>query len=635
MGDDVTQSYAPTARVRARRSIATFVLMVLALIACADPPAPAPPTIASFAANPAATAPGSTVTLSWQVAGAASLRLLPDDVDVVGLTQYAVTVDADTTYTLVAANDLGTVSRQVSVVVGPVPSIDAFATSGPAASGGLVNPGLGTTLSWATTGADTVTLRGPGLGDGVDVGAGASYEVGELAAGAEYTLVAANAFGAVEDDLVAARAVPAFSVLVAGQSNAQGVNLSASAANTFITATPFVRMLGNDYAWKAAYEPLDDCVGQLDLVSIDPDRASACTDFAQNISGVSPGVSLGNGIAAATGGTVFLIPGARGGSSASAWAPDPADRYDTGTLFGSAANRSRLAGEAQGAPLGGEWDGSPTGAVLWYQGETDTTSQTAVQNFTARTTTVLDAFDDVFGAPVLLVQLGRRGATPGGCDSDDTSRNLLYQGVRERQRLMEEGARTAGGTASLDARAATHLVVAHDLPMSDCRHLDADAQVELGRRAALAAREHLLGEAVDGTGPRLVAVVKASGTVVRVVADRPITQPALNDASAYGGYFAVFADDAEVPIASIVRDPSDDHAVLITLGESVGAVAVRYMPPPGTITDFVDDVIRSASCAEPQPGTGTCLPMPAFGVATDAPTAAALELYVAPEDDER
>lgn len=130
-------------------------------------------------------------------------------------------------------------------------------------------------------------------------------------------------------------------------------------------------------------------------------------------------------------------------------------------------------------------------------------------------------------------------------------------------------------------------------------------------------------------------VVKASATVVRVVADRPITEPATFGAGAYSGYFAIFSGGAEVPITRIERDPSDDRVVLITLGEAVGPVEVRYMPPPGTITTFVGDVIRSASCAERQPGTNTCLPMPAFGFASDVSTTAFLEQYEAPEDDER
>ncbi len=65
--------------------------------------------------------------------------------------------------------------------------------------------------------------------------------------------------------------------------------------------------------------------------------------------------------------------------------------------------------------------------------------------------------------------------------------------------------------------------------------------------------------------------------------------------------------------------------VRITLGQSVpGAVEVRYMPPAGALASVAVDVIRSATCTEPMPGLGVCLPMPAFGMGTDAVTSARL-----------
>src|SRR5690606_7986130 len=95
-------------------------------------------------------------------------------------------------------------------------------------------------------------------------------------------------------------------VLVAGQSNAVGWHRDVPAelqdGDAFLT----VRMLGNDYRWRPATEPLDDPMGQLDVVSEDADP------------GTSAGTSLGRLLAVGdedagvtgTGRAAYLIPAA-------------------------------------------------------------------------------------------------------------------------------------------------------------------------------------------------------------------------------------------------------------------------------------------------------------------------------------
>jgi hypothetical protein len=600
---------------RVRRWI--FALAATALLAACTqtpppPPPPSGPQIVAFAADPATAALGESVTLSWQTLRTDTLRLRPGNVDVTGTTSIVVSPPATTTYTLVATNGAGAVSASIDVSVGPLPVIDVFVAD----AGPEINPGLPGTLSWSVEGADRIDLLGPGLGAGVEVTGSDDYAIAALPAGATYTLVAANAFGSVEAEVVAARDVPAFSVLLAGQSNAQGFNVDPTAALTFITADAGVGMLGNDYVWKGAYEPLDDCLNQVDSVSQDP-AGPMCTQFGMNNSGVSPGVSFGNAVAAATGGEVFLVPAARGGSSSNNWLPLGAP-YDRTRLFGSAAHRASLLELERAAPLGHEFDGVPYGALVWYQGETDSSDLATVANFTTRTTTILNTFRAEFDAPTLLVQLSRRGFVSP--TDDGVERNLNYQLIREIQRRLATGAReaTSSGTLSPVALPRTYLVVTHDLPMhpGDGRHLSAAGQVELGRRLSLAVREHLLDEAgVDGSGPQLVRVEKFSNTEVRIHTDRPVRPPSTTTAGAYSGYFTVVHSGAPVAISSIQRSTTDDRVVRILLGASVaGPVQVRYMPPPGIITALAPDVIRSASCgAETIPGTSLCLPMAAFG----------------------
>jgi len=612
---------------RARRWVAAFVAVALLLVACTEVPLPTAPRITAFAADPATAAVGQSVTLTWQTQRADTLRLLPGDVDLTGTTSIVVAPAVTTTYTLVATNEVGSASAAVEVRVGPLPTIDAFASD----AGPEVNPGLPATLSWSVDGAERLDLLGPGLGAGVVVTGSGAYDIPALPAGARYTLVASNAFGSVEAEAVASREVPAFSVLIAGQSNAQGVNLGPLDAFAFIAAVDGVGMLGNDYLWKGAYEPLDDCLNQVDTVSADPWPYQGCTELASNTSsGVSSGVSLGNALAAATGGEVFLVPAARGSLGVTSWLPG-ANLYDRTRLFGSAAHRARLPGLERAAPIGHEFDGAAYGALVWYQGETDSGESGLITNFKTRTRTVLDTFRAELGAPTLLVQLSRRGPTGNSLDPSGSQRNLNYQILREVQRRLATGAReaTAAGTLSPDALPRTYLVVTHDLPLhpGDGRHLSAAGQVELGRRLALAAREHLLNEpGVDGSGPQLVRIEKVSGSDVRVHTDRPIT----TTSNGYSGYFAVFHNGLPVAIDSIQRDPTDDRVVRILLGASVaGPVQVRYMPPPGIITALAPDVVRAASCGvETIPGTSLCLPLAAFGDVLSADEFNTLRFFV-------
>ncbi len=615
-----------------RPLVAASLLALLAVVACGGPePTQDQPTIASFTADPDQIGPGDSSTLTWSVSGAASLTLFPDGVDVTGRTSWTVEPSVSTTYRLVATNGVGERRASTTVTVGDLPVIESFAAV--AAPGRteftLVNPGVPVTLAWSVVDADSVTIEGPGL-PVRSVGLVDSLEVTPSTVGATYTVRAANGAGPIAASVVVSREVPAFSVLIAGQSNAKGVNVSASEARAFITAAAGVEMLGNDYVWKPAYEPTGDCVGHVDLVSADPD--GGCTAFAQNNSGVSPGVSLANRVAAATGGEVFIVPAAKHGSALNGsqandtWQPG-SDPYDRATLFGSAAYRAQRSGIDRDAPLATTVDGAAYGAVLWYQGTSNTTSVAQTDAFFGLTNTVLRAFEQELGAPVIIVQLSSRG--------DFADRNLLYQRVREVQRRMAEGARTVTGTSASEARAGRYLVVTHDLPMGDVRHLNAVAQRELGRRVSLAVREHLLGETGRLTGPRLVGVVKSSPTVVRVVLDRPVTTSSVTTAAAYSGYFAVFAGGEQVAVSEIRRDPNDTSAVRITLASSVaGDVEVRYMPPVGSPPGIRLDVVRSASCTDPIPGTNACLPLPAFGVATSAETASALRLMVFDDDED-
>lgn len=392
-------------------------------------------------------------------------------------------------------------------------------------------------------------------------------------------------------------AVGNIAILIAGQSNASGFGEPLSPPEPGI---PPVRMFGNDYQWKQAYEPLDDETGQVDSVSLE-DPYSPDHSF---------GVRLGKELHAATqsafdgfGRYVYLIPSARQGSvvnteANATWRP-ATNRLDRSTLFGSANYRAQTsAGAVSGSPYAAE--GGPVSAIAWYQGESDAGQSSRRQAFIANTNAVMDAFtDELGGVSVLYVQLATHTAV-------DT--NNSFQSLRERQRLMESGVPSvSAGLGSPQPRSDFHMVVAHDLPMTDSVHLSKAGQLILAERLALAFREHVLGEPIDGTGPRLQGV-SLSGSTIKVDTTRPI-----NDDSDYGGYFRVYLasnPSTELTISQIRRDPGDATAVQITLASTPpGGVLVVYKPPPNRPTDTqIADVVKD-------PSTG--LPLPAFGSTID------------------
>jgi len=436
-----------------------------------------------------------------------------------------------------------------------------------------------------------------------------------------------QAFGtlAVDADGLAGVDVPVgnITILVAGQSNAVGWDGNVPSDMVTPADWPEVRMLGNDYVWKGAYEPGDDATGQLDIVSVD---AGA---------GASPGVELGRQLAYAPAGSpaagrlVYLIPAALGGSGLSAWNSGVPDT-DRSKLFGSAAYRGLMSVGLRADPTTAndfDAEGGPVMAVYWYQGETDSRGNTLRNNFSAFTVAVWDGFrtrlDDSGREPVVIyAQLASHGTSVNGTAGVVLHRQ--HADVAERQRRLEQGAWVTP-TAALDPATAiapqanSHMVVTHDLPRSDRIHLSAEGQRELGQRIALAVREHVLGEAVDGTGPRIVDA-SSSGNVVTIVTDQVISQTSAPGSSGYADYFTVYDGppdpgdvDAEVygtntvAITDVRRDPANDHAVRITLASSPSTTPyVRYMRPfvDSVTAPRIQDVVR---------GEASGLPLPAFG----------------------
>ncbi len=354
--------------------------------------------------------------------------------------------------------------------------------------------------------------------------------------------------------------------VVAGQSNACGPG---ELNENNETSDHAVLMLGSDYRWKVAYEPITDATGRVDVVA-------NCPWTPDTARGHGFGLRACKDLLSATGASTRLIPTAKGGSSLSEWQA-AADTFDRTTLFGSMNYR-----RAVGAPEG-------VTAFWWYQGESDSGSASFVQNHRDFIASVRDEIAD--DLPVVSAQLA-------GSNSASYNANLFA--TAEKQRAMETGSGTP------DEIERHHLVVTFDLPMLDHVHLDQDATKELGRRFALATREHVLGEDIDGTGPRPrrndpVVRDRNDDTRLLVVFDRAIDVP--NTGSAIH-FRAGPPGSLQTPLAA-TRDPQNDNVVILEMPGSAGPdwVLTYGAAPASALHTWRTNVITGAND----------LPAPRFG----------------------
>ena len=92
------------------------VVQMSPIYTAANVPTGAPPAIASFTASAQLVAPGTPVTLSWNVSGASYFVVSPD-VGAVRGTSVVVTPAQSTTYTLYATNAFGRTTASVNITV--------------------------------------------------------------------------------------------------------------------------------------------------------------------------------------------------------------------------------------------------------------------------------------------------------------------------------------------------------------------------------------------------------------------------------------------------------------------------------------------------------------------------------------
>lgn len=358
--------------------------------------------------------------------------------------------------------------------------------------------------------------------------------------------------------------------LIGGQSNAAGRG-TLGAVHTREQPDARVRMFGNDYVLKPAYEPVDDSAGQIDTVS--DDGGAVGHSFALR--------AAKNVVQNAAKSKTVLIPCAMGGTGMNEWMPG-ANRLDRSTLFGSANYR-----HDQVLPVGGL-------TALLYYGHEGNSDDADRPDYAADWAALMAEFRAEWGAnlPVIFAQLAKNtGATA----------NHEQHLAAEIQRLQETG--------SGDALAMAHMrmVVTFDLPLDDAIHLSKTAQIALGDRIGLAIRQHVLGQSVDGTGPRLNgAPAHPGGDKSKIKID---TTQALETISGNAdNQFRVFDGGSEMTITSVVRDPADASAILITMSATASTPAtVSYGDVAASGTGVtLSNVVKNAAG----------LPLPQFGLQT-------------------
>jgi hypothetical protein len=352
--------------------------------------------------------------------------------------------------------------------------------------------------------------------------------------------------------------------MILGQSNASGRGSLAGAE----AADDRVWMLANDYVYKQASESIDDSTDQVDAVSDD-------LAFAAH----GPWLRAMKGLLSTQAtGTMVLVPCAKSSESIANWMPG-ADRYDRATMFGS-ANYRRVAALAAAAPA------RVRGLLIW-EGESNS-SPAAQVTFLADWSAWIAAFRRDYGnIPVIYVQLAKRELDPN---------NTYHNQTAELMRQLESGY----GASAIPQH---YMVVSFDQGLINAAHVNQAGQKVIGDRVALAIRQHIYGQAVDGTGPRLSTISQPAANKVKV----DTTQELAAIAADADGQFRVYDDGVEMTVSSVVQDV-DTSAVLITMSASAtGTVTVSYGDVPGEEWNVAyANVVKNAAG----------LPLPQFGLQT-------------------
>ncbi len=191
---------------------------------------PSAPTIATFAASPAAITAGNSTTLNWTTSGATGITVTPGDFSSTSANgSVALSPTETTTYTLTATNTTGTVTATALVTVTEpnLPSISSF-TANPMdiAQGGI------SALNWMTSGATTITIT-PGTFASTSA-TGSTNVSPEVTT--TYVLTATNAAGSLTKTAAVTVSAPTAPTITSFTASPTTVNSGASSTLSWVTS---------------------------------------------------------------------------------------------------------------------------------------------------------------------------------------------------------------------------------------------------------------------------------------------------------------------------------------------------------------------------------------------------------------
>lgn len=338
--------------------------------------------------------------------------------------------------------------------------------------------------------------------------------------------------------------------VLAGQSNMEGVGDLCDAPPLH----PRVWAYYMDGRWDVAQDPLHDLCNSCAPVDLEGRRNAASKEAREagdeavrqywaernGGEGVGPGIAFGSAMAEASGRPIGLIAASHGGASLEQWSHT---RKVLGmhSLYGAMLERIRRAG------------GNLKG-ILWYQGESDATSQAVSATYQQRLTDWIAALRADTGRadlPVLIVQIGR-------CfNADNPELNAAWNRVQ--YALAEIPAHVP----------ATAVTSAVDLAMIDKIHLNTHGQIRLGKRLARLALRLVEGRTDIAAGPQLetmerlpdkkrgrgVVRLHFSGVTGKLLPEDDMT-----------GFLVKGADGLPIQtkgVYNVRRDPEHDDAILV------------------------------------------------------------------------
>lgn len=348
--------------------------------------------------------------------------------------------------------------------------------------------------------------------------------------------------------------------MIVGQSNAVGVGLWDGPE----MGLPRIGMFCNDYVWRQAYEPTDDRRDQVDTISQDnasivPGVGQLCHSAwlraARKVCEPDPSRKVAL-IPCAKGSTVFQSTNYPNES----WHV-PSDPLDRTTLFGSALYRAKVAA-TRGARLKGIWfNGHESSVSINYGGG----GENLMATFKADMQAWINAWRYHLQAdiPIILGQLvtsdtGTAITPTSATHVSATDTWLNYHLGREYARQIE-----AENTN-------VKLVVWNDqaLNAADPYHINRAGQDTVGDRVALATRELIYGESVNGTGPRPVSCSVLDANTVELVLSKDIQA---STGGTYDGQFRVFTDSGHVVVSA--ADRIGDSVIWIVTSTSISGAA--------------------------------------------------------------